>query len=464
MSKIQVDAIEQQTACGTTLTAGGGAGKTVVVDATTVTLGRCGGTVALASGASQTGFGRTGTVDWQTTVKTGDFTAVSGEGYFINTTGGVITMTLPASPSVGDIVSIKDYANTFDTNALTIGRNSQPISGDTIDPVITTEGQALTLVYGDSTKGWQAVYAATESDLPKPAFISASGGNSCGTVGDYKFHVFTSPGTFTVCSVGNGAGSNSVTATVVGAGAGGGNRHGGGGGAGGLTVGQSIPVTATGFPISIGGGGNGSCTPGNRSNAGSNATGLSFTGVGGGAAGSQGPNTTGLPGGSGGGASVGGAGGCTGPAPGGSATQPGQSQPPVVVSNLGSAGGAGGVNPGPDDGGGGGGGATAVGVPSSPANPLFSNGGAGKNVTPFINAAPGYPNSATYAGGGGGGANNNPRGGAGGAGGGGGGGPGGSAGTNGTTNTGGGGGASGTAPQAGGNGGSGIVIIEYKFQ
>ena len=39
--------------CGTTLTAGGGAGKTVVVDATTVTLGRCGGTVALASGASR---------------------------------------------------------------------------------------------------------------------------------------------------------------------------------------------------------------------------------------------------------------------------------------------------------------------------------------------------------------------------------------------------------------------------
>ena len=58
MSKIEVDAITEQS--GSTLTAGGGAGKTVVVDATTVTLGRCGGTVALASGASQTGFGRTG--------------------------------------------------------------------------------------------------------------------------------------------------------------------------------------------------------------------------------------------------------------------------------------------------------------------------------------------------------------------------------------------------------------------
>ena len=105
MSKIQVDAIEQQTACGTTLTAGGGAGKTVVVDATTVTLGRCGGTVALASGASQTGFGRTGTVDWNTTPKTtGTFTAVSGDGFFLNTSGGVITANLPAGVA-GAIVS-----------------------------------------------------------------------------------------------------------------------------------------------------------------------------------------------------------------------------------------------------------------------------------------------------------------------------------------------------------------------
>ena len=75
MSKIEVDAITQQS--GTTLTTGGGASKTVVVDATTVTLGRCGGTVALASGASQSGFGREGSVNWQTTIKTGDFTSVS---------------------------------------------------------------------------------------------------------------------------------------------------------------------------------------------------------------------------------------------------------------------------------------------------------------------------------------------------------------------------------------------------
>ena len=82
MSKVQVDAIESQ--CSNTLTVGGGACKTVNVDATTVTLGRCGGTVSLASGATQSGFGRTGTVDWITTPKvTGDspVTGVSGKGY-----------------------------------------------------------------------------------------------------------------------------------------------------------------------------------------------------------------------------------------------------------------------------------------------------------------------------------------------------------------------------------------------
>jgi hypothetical protein len=85
----------------------------------TLTLGKSGDTVTLASGASQSGFGRTGTVDWQTTPKTANFTAANGEGYFINTTSGAITMTMP-SGSAGAIVSIQDYNNTFDTNALTI--------------------------------------------------------------------------------------------------------------------------------------------------------------------------------------------------------------------------------------------------------------------------------------------------------------------------------------------------------
>ena len=97
-SKIKVDNINKVSddsniikKCGTTTTIGSGASNPIVVDGSAVTLGRCGGTVALASGATQTGFGRTGTVDWQTgSIKTSTFTAANGEGYFVNTTGGAV--------------------------------------------------------------------------------------------------------------------------------------------------------------------------------------------------------------------------------------------------------------------------------------------------------------------------------------------------------------------------------------
>ena len=103
MSKIEVDAITQQS--GTTLTVGGGACKTATVDATTVTIGRSGGTVSLASGASQSGFGRAGSVDWKTgSIKTGNFTAADGEGYFVDTSSGAVTASLPAG-SAGAIVA-----------------------------------------------------------------------------------------------------------------------------------------------------------------------------------------------------------------------------------------------------------------------------------------------------------------------------------------------------------------------
>src|SRR6056300_529695 len=97
---------------------------------TTITLGASGDTINLASGASQTGFGRTGTVDWQTgSIKTATFTAVNGEGYFANTSGGTFTMNLPAG-SAGAIVSVVDYTNTFQTNNLNVAPNgSEKIGG-----------------------------------------------------------------------------------------------------------------------------------------------------------------------------------------------------------------------------------------------------------------------------------------------------------------------------------------------
>ena len=91
-------------------------GNLVSQSGTTITLGASGDTINLASGASQAGFGRTGTVDWQTgSIKTATFTAVSGEGYFCNTAGGSFEVDLPAG-SAGAIVSVQDYNNTFDTN------------------------------------------------------------------------------------------------------------------------------------------------------------------------------------------------------------------------------------------------------------------------------------------------------------------------------------------------------------
>jgi hypothetical protein len=94
-----------------------------------------------------------GGTDWQA-VKTGDFTASAGQGIFANTTSAAFTVTLPAG-SIGDEVSIIDYAGTFDSNALTVAANgSEKIHGSTDDLTISVERAALTLVFTDGTQGW----------------------------------------------------------------------------------------------------------------------------------------------------------------------------------------------------------------------------------------------------------------------------------------------------------------------
>jgi len=451
---------------------------------TEVTLGDSGDTFTIPSGATinnqgtATNFGATGSASWDTTVKTGDFTAVAGVGYFVNTTSGAITVTLPASPSAGAVVAIKDYANTFDTNAVTLGRNGSNIGGNALDSTVSTEGLAATLVYVDATKGWLVTDSGLQSEVPGPEFIVATGGTIT-TSGNFKIHTFTGPGALCVSSAGNCAGSNTVSyVTVAGGGGGGYNRSGGGGGGGfreskaasdsytasplNATSGPTynLPVSVQPYPISVGGGG--AAASGGASNPGSNggvSTFSTITSAGGGGGGDGNTDSQPFTGGAAGG-SGGGGGACSGP------TTPragGAGNTPPVSPPQGNPGGS----VGPTAGnitcsGAGGGGAGAAGT-----NGTCNTGGAGGvGVQTQANPAVGSP-SGFFGGGGGGGGK--PCGGPASPGGFG-GGAGGSYGQNaiaaGTVNTGGGGGGTGptSEPIRSTAGGSGIVIIRYKFQ
>jgi len=115
--------------------------------------------VASVSGSGTTGVGQlsfaevSGGTSYQA-VKTSGFTAVAGEGYFCNTTSAAFTATLPSSATIGDEITFIDYAGTFDTNNLTVGRNSHKIQGSAADLTVSTERAGFTLVYVDSTQGW----------------------------------------------------------------------------------------------------------------------------------------------------------------------------------------------------------------------------------------------------------------------------------------------------------------------
>ena len=478
MSEVKVNKISPRTNCGTVTVGDSGdsvsvsAGVPVTVNGdlksnalkatdggsiisqsgTTITLGASGDTVSLASGASQTGFGRTGTVDWQTgSIKTATFTAANGEGYFANTSGGAFTMNLPAG-TAGNIVSVVDYTNTFQTNALTVSPNgSQKIGGVAATTTLTTEGQSVTFVYVDDTEGWKNVQDST-SNVQGRSFISATVSGACNTLttsGNCKIATFVGPGTFCVSSISTVPTENQVSFLVIGGGGGGGTYRGGGGGAGGfrefkgphqcysvspLNGATPVSITATAFPITVGAGGP-------ASGNGNNSVFSTITS----AAGGKGNHGGGGPGGSGGGARSGDTGG-TG-------------NTPPVSPPQGTSGGNGSGMPGaPKWGAGGGGGAVQPGdVGTKPAG---GNGGNGTATS--ITGSP-----VTRAGGGGGGAifsAPSPSGGSGG----GGPSPSNNPGVAGTANTGsGGGGANNTddgSGETGGTGGSGIVVIRYKFQ
>ena len=443
MSEVKVNKISPRTACGT------------------VTLGDSGDTFTIPSGATinnqgtAVNFGATGSASWVTTVKTSSFTAVAGEGYFVNTTGGAVTVNLPAGVA-GAVVAIKDYANTFDTNGVTLVQNgSDKIGGSTVNGILTTEGIAVTLVFVDSTQGWLVTDSGLQSEAPTAEYIVATGGTiTCS--GDFKIHTFTGPGSLCVSAVGNAEGST-VLEYIVAAGGGGadgntGNTRGGGGGGGfrfaspslaplcypgkPLAAPAGITAAVQSYPIVVGAGGNNSATQG------SNSSSFGITSTGGGRDGGNG--------GSGGGGS------------GGSLNNPGGTgNTPPVSPSQGNNGGTSSTSS-PDHGSGGGGGAIVVGANGAPPTSGIGGDGAGMPTGFGANGVSCGP-FRYYAGGGGGGGNipTSLPAGAGGKGGGGAGSQ--TTSTAGTVNSGGGsGGGGGGGP--GNSGGSGIVVIRYKFQ
>ena len=463
MSKIEVNTIDTQ--CGTALQVG-------CTNTTTIGLGKSGDTITVPAGATiqnlgtATGFGGSGVVSWETaSIKTTGFTAVTGTGYFCNTTGGSFTVTLPLSPTAGDVVGVADYAQNFATANLILGRNGSNIGGQSENGTISTQGVAVTLVYVDATKGWIVTDSGLQSYAPGALFMTGSVSGACNTLvtdGDYKVATFLGPGTFTVCSVGNPAGSDAVDYLVIAGGGGAGDNGGGGGGAGGYreatTTYSPVPavastsqlaVTATGYPITIGAGGAGGCSPTNGVN-GSPTTFSSITSAGGGyGITNANPPCVGGTGGSGGGSR---------------AVNPAQAgNTPPVSPPQGNPGGAGLIAACTASGGGGIGGAGGD-TPTLPGgNPAQIGGQGGLGLCSSITGST-VPRASGATGGGCRGVPGvtfpSPPGGAGDGGTG-----GGAGGTNGTANTGGGGGGGGNyPPHTGGIGGSGIVIIRYKFQ
>lgn len=351
------------------------------------------------SAGTLTASGGGGGLTWQAVQTTG-FTAVAGNAYPCNTTSAAFTVTLPASPSAGNVITLTDYAGTWGTNNLTVNPNGLKIQGSTNNAVLSTNRGSVQLVYVDSTQGWVAYssFAVTSLLMPINYLVVAGGG---------------------------------------------GGSYSGGGGAGGLLESSTSLNLGTAYTVTVGGSGSGSPSSGTRIGTnGSNSVFAGFTATGGGYGGNV---SNGNSGGSGGGGDGGGSTSYNGGA---------------GTSGQGSAGGNGGSGSGTYGAGGGGG---AGGTGSNGTSSAEGNGGAGVDSS-ISGSSVGYAGGgggggrgasgeaavtkSTASHGGGAGSNNS--------------GSAGTAGT--TNRGGGGGGAYGNAAagvvSAGGNGGSGVVILK----
>ena len=461
---------------------------------------------AITLNGSSVSLGGTASVkhlDWQAvTVADGStqLTAEAGKGYFLDTNTGVIEVLLPSSPTRGDTIALVDYGGTFGTNQCIINTGGQLIDSTSgPDFKVTTNNAVVEIVYVDSNKGYlvklNQAAGTTPDNVMNTAggydteqFIEATGGTIT-TSGNFKIHTFTGDGNFVVSTVASSPALSKVDYLVVaGGGSGGGGSNppeltdGGGGGAGGVRESYTpavsgpytasplkaacgaIAVTATTFPITVGGGG--ALGPGGttKGSNGSNSVFSTITSAGGGAAGqcSSSPSNNGSNGGSGGGGGEGGTGGSGNTPP----VSPAQGTDGGDHSNDGTGGGGGavqaGVNGSCAQGGNGGAGAgtliSPAGGESGPGGLRYYGGGGGGGIGP--GGGPNAPNLTAGAGGVGGGGDGhinkcapvsvaspgNPG--------------------AGVANTGGGGGGGGCAGTNGGAGagGKGVVILRYKFQ
>ena len=373
------------------------------------------------SGSGTTGIGQltfgdaSGGTSWQSSIKTANFTAVAGEGYWVNTSGGAITVTFPSSASVGDTIELSDYDRSWSTNNLTINRNGLNFQGGTQNAVYDVDGQSVRIVYSGSTKGW---IPTSDDDVSNEGALPY-------TV-DF------------LCIAGGGAGGS---ASAGGGGAGGyrnsySNEASGGGGSS-----ETVATVFTGsvYTITIGQGGTGDSPSSSAGGDGNDSSiagaGLTtITSVGGGGGGST-PANQGQDGGSGGGA---GRTGTSSPYVGSGTTNQGYNGGVSTGTPEGTCGGGGGAT---ENGGTDGTGTGGDGLSSSITGSAVTRGGGGAG-------AKDYPTPSALAGGEGGGGNGGV----------------GDAGTNaqdGSANTGGGGGGgrSTGADNGGGHGGSGVVIL-----
>ena len=320
-----------------------------------------------------------GFVEWQSPV-TSSATMEAGKGYPVDTSSGAVTMTLPASASLGDTIELNDYKRTWGSNNCTVNLNGHKMQGYSFNPDFDVDGTAVTLVYADSTQGWMV-----QQDEDSPLRSSTPAGNQEYTSsGSFTFTVPT--GIENICVVCVGAGGKSGIGNSGQAGGGGalawknnitvtpgstgtvtvgapGNHSGNNGNTGGLS---KFAYGGVDYAVANGGGGgngNGSDSSGNPGGGGS-VGGNHDGGGAGGSGGGDGQNYGG-PGG-------GGAGGYTGAGGNGANSQTNGTGAASGQSGSGGGGGGGGKGGQSESGGGGGGG---VGIYGAGNN---GNGGGGQ--------------------------------------------------------------------------------------